>query len=505
MGPDELCGQVLMIDLVGTRLDASVRKLLETTRPGGILLFDYNIESPASLGQFTGSLRAWAQSNRVAVPLLAIDQEGGPISRLSPRRGFTSFPAPMAMAACADEALFMALVGAMSRELRSVGIDMNLAPVLDVIGPQSSAVLGIRSFGDRPRAVARWGELWVRAMASGGVANAAKHFPGHGGAQLDSHIGLPEVHDDLATLITRDLTPFLSAMRTGCEAFLSAHVFFHELEPEPGRPATLSAHILHGLLRKQMFYDGLLITDSMVMGAITRHREPHQAVEEALRAGADLVLVPDSPERITELHALLTEKARKDDDFRALVARTAERILFWKTRRATLTAPVVPLSSQERTDHRGLAEAVSRKSIAAHPSQLFDLKKGGLVVELPSSWGLAGALSDRGRTISAAPNLSELLSLSNSAREAPWTCVMFRREENAPWIDGVLKTLLGAQPQTILIMAGNPWDKGDLPSPHCLYTFGWTPWTASQLAKILTGEATAQGVMPVDLGSGGQN
>jgi len=499
MDVEDLCGQVLMIDLVGTRLGDGMRSLMETVRPGGVLLFDYNIDSPLGLFRLTGELKAWCSNRQMPAPVFAIDQEGGPISRLTSKRGFLPYPSPMAMAACGDEALFTALVASMAREIRGAGIDLDLAPVLDVIGPKSSSVLGIRAFGDRPRAVARWGELWVRAMASGGVASAAKHFPGHGGASQDSHLDLPDVRDERATLITRDLVPFLAAMRSGCEAFLSAHVFYRELEPESGRPATLSAHILHGLLRQQMFFDGLLITDSMVMGAIARHREPAEAVSEALAAGADFALVPDSPQRLMELHAGLVEMARKDVDFRAIVARAAERILAWKFRQARRRPPSAPLSSRDWEEGRRLSETVSRRSIAALGNRGFDLRGDrGLVVEIPQARGLIEAVGCQGAVITTEPSPADLDGLLRRAREAPWLCVVYQQDERSPWAADLARSLLAAQGEAVLVLTGLPWEKGDLAVSRTLYTFGWTPWTASQLAKILRGEETAQGVMPVD-------
>ncbi|MBB6097859.1 beta-N-acetylhexosaminidase [Deinobacterium chartae] len=272
-------GPLLMVDIPGPRLDADTAEHLRRHRIGAVCLFRKNIESEAQLRQLTRDLREVMGENA----LIAIDQEGGCVVRTL----FLPFPpAAMSLGAADDEALCEAVGAATARGLRSLGINWNFAPVLDLNVNPLNPVISERSFGADPQRASELARAWLRGSLREGVAGCVKHFPGHGDTHQDSHLALPHVNKPLSVLEAEELVPFRACL--DAPAFMTAHIVFEALDPE--RPATLSPVILEGLLRRQWGYPGVIITDSMGMQAIDGHYGRGPAAVMALQAGADMVM-----------------------------------------------------------------------------------------------------------------------------------------------------------------------------------------------------------------------
>ena len=281
--PCVLAGQVFMVDFSGTEPSAEAERLLVQGGVGGVVLFVKNIRDPAQVARLANALQRLAVDAGMPPLLLAADQEGGPVVRLRP----THFPSAMAFGAAASERLVAEAARVTARELRAVGVHLNFAPDLDVNSNPQNPVIGLRSYGEDPALVARLGVQAVTAMQAGGVLATAKHFPGHGDTSLDSHLALPTVAHPRARLEAVEFVPFRAAIRAGVAAVLTAHVVYPALDPE--RPATLSPAII-GMLRGELGFGGLVVSDSMQMRAIADHHRPGEAAVEAVRAGVDLLL-----------------------------------------------------------------------------------------------------------------------------------------------------------------------------------------------------------------------
>ena len=240
---------------------------------GGVVLFARDIRSPEQLAELTASLPGL---------LIAVDEEGGDVTRLETVTG-SSFPGNLALGAVDDAALTRRVGAAIGGELAAVGVNFDLAPVADVIVDPSNPIVGVRSFGSDPALVSRHVAAFVEGLQSVGVAACAKHFPGHGESLADSHLELPSVETDRETLFARALPPFAAAVEAGVRAVMTAHIRFAALDD---RAATVSAKVI-GLLRSELGFDGLVITDALEMRAISGTVGLEEGAVRALAAGAD--------------------------------------------------------------------------------------------------------------------------------------------------------------------------------------------------------------------------
>jgi beta-N-acetylhexosaminidase len=273
---------VLQPGFVGTSApDWLLRRIGEGLASVG--LFGRNIASPEQLAALTAQLRAERDD-----VLVAIDEEGGDVTRLEVRSG-SSFPGNHALGAVDDTALTRDVAAELGRRLAACGVNLNWAPSADVNSNPDNPVIGVRSFGADPLLVARHTAAYVEGLQSAGVAACTKHFPGHGDTAVDSHHDVPRIGVDPEVLRARDLAPFRAAIAAGTRAVMSAHILVPSLDPE--YPATLSHRILTGILREELKYDGLIVTDGMEMQAISATYGIERGSVLAIAAGADAICV----------------------------------------------------------------------------------------------------------------------------------------------------------------------------------------------------------------------
>ncbi|MET9437628.1 glycoside hydrolase family 3 protein [Streptomyces sp. NPDC006551] len=273
---------VLQPGFVGTTApDWLLRRIGEGLSSVG--LFGRNIASPEQLAALTARLRAERDD-----VLVAIDEEGGDVTRLEVRHG-SSFPGNYALGSVDDPDLTRAVARELGRRLAACGVDLNWAPSADVNSNADNPVIGVRSFGADPELVARHTVAYVEGLQAVGVAACTKHFPGHGDTNVDSHHALPRIDVDLDTLHARELVPFRAAIAAGTQAVMSAHILLSALDPH--RPATLSPRILTGLLRQELGFEGLIVTDGMEMQAIASTYGIERGSVLAIAAGADAICV----------------------------------------------------------------------------------------------------------------------------------------------------------------------------------------------------------------------
>jgi len=277
-------GRLLMLAFSGS---APPLEQLEAIGPSGFIFFPSNVPSTEAARDTTKALQ-----NAADYPLLfGIDQEGGPFTSYRVDEA-TLFPGNMALGAAGEPDLARRVGEATGHELAYAGFNVNFAPAVDVMSNPDNPIIGIRSFGAVPARVGELGTAYLEGLSAAGVAGVAKHFPGHGDTGTDSHLGLPSVAGDRERLSRVELLPFKALIAAGVPAIMTAHVAFPAFQADV--PATLSEPVLTGLLREELGFDGLVVTDSMDMKAVADRYGPGEAAVRSVLAGADLVLLgPD--------------------------------------------------------------------------------------------------------------------------------------------------------------------------------------------------------------------
>jgi beta-N-acetylhexosaminidase len=292
----DLVGRMLMIGLPGETMDGPARELLRNLRPGGLILFKRNVGGgPGQVQELLARAQELAVAEFGRRLLTAIDQEGGTVRRLGPP--FAQLPSQREMAKLPRE-LVRRLGETSGRELAAVGLNLNLTPVLDLAVDPDAFFMADRSFGPDPELASRMALALIDGHAEYGVLTCGKHFPGIGDTRLDPHEELPTVNHGLMRLKTLELAPFINAFKHGLAAVMTAHVNFPALDPD--WPGTFSHKILTGLLRRELDFKGLILSDDLEMGAVVKHFALGPAAVQAVRAGCDLLLVCQKPELIRQ-------------------------------------------------------------------------------------------------------------------------------------------------------------------------------------------------------------
>ena len=326
LSPAQKAGQRLMVGFDGKALNADLKFLIRELKVGGIILFSRNLGNPDEIRQLTNDAQDYAKSSGQPPLLIAIDQEGGQVARLK-APFFSEFPGNPAMKT-RDEAIHFARVTA--SELHAIGANMNYAPVLDVTRPDIPGIMVGRSFGNDPQHVAALGTAVIQTLEENSILSVAKHFPGIGRTVLDSHLDLPIVKEDFDTLKACDLVPFQAAMQSRVSGIMLSHILYEKLDPT--WPASLSVFIARDLLRIQMGYTGLVMTDDLDMGAITRHYALNTAVDQAMLSEIDQILICHKSPAIESALEQIQKRIRDQRDLEVLCNQSVERILAAKCR-----------------------------------------------------------------------------------------------------------------------------------------------------------------------------
>jgi beta-N-acetylhexosaminidase len=281
-------GQRLMVGFHGHEASADVKSMIRDYGAGSVILFARNVASPEQVAELVRELQAESRAAGHDLPLLvAVDQEGGRVARL--RAPWTEWPPLRALGRQGSEEMARKMGEALAAELHACGIRLDFAPVVDVDTNPKNPVIGDRSFGADPDLVGRLGAAMIRGLQAGGVAACAKHFPGHGDTDVDSHLDLPAVEHSRSRLEDVELRPFRKAIEAGVASIMTAHVLVRALDDEV--PATLSPRIIDGLLRKEMKYGGVIVSDDLEMKAVAKRWAPGPGAVLAAKAGCDLLPV----------------------------------------------------------------------------------------------------------------------------------------------------------------------------------------------------------------------
>jgi beta-N-acetylhexosaminidase len=454
---------VLLPGFVGTTLPSWLEARLRDGL-GGVCLFGENIESRAQLRALTDAIRA---ANPLA--LIAIDEEGGDVTRLYYATG-SPYPGNALLGRMDDVELTAEVARSVARELRSVGVNLNFAPDVDINSNPDNPVIGVRSFGADPVAVSAHTTAWVAAHEAEGVAVSAKHFPGHGDTASDSHLSLPVVDQPASVLQARELLPFAAAVKAGARTIMSSHVLLPQLDATA--PATFSAAILQGVLREGLGFDGVIVSDALDMvGASGEIGIPAAAVR-AIAAGCDLLCIGtrNTDEQVAEIEAAL-DAAVADGSLPA--ARLADAVARDRALASSLAGPSGLGDAPEPSfdiDRAVAAFDVADDVVIGRDEPLVTLETEANIAIGVAPWGVvaAGAVATVVREGDALPALDRPVILigKNNHRHA--------------WVRDLIDAARAASPSVVVVDMG--W-----PSPDRRYadvaTFGASRFAGEALLR----------------------
>jgi beta-N-acetylhexosaminidase len=457
-------------------------------------LFGRNISSPEQLAALTARLRQERED-----VIVAIDEEGGDVTRLEVRTG-SSFPGNHALGAVDDVDLTRRVATELGRRLAECGVNLNWAPSADINSNAANPVIGVRSFGADPALVARHTAAYVEGLQSAGVAACTKHFPGHGDTAVDSHHALPRIDIGTELLRERELAPFRAAVAAGSRAVMSAHILVPALDPE--FPATLSQRILGGLLRRELGYDGLIVTDGMEMQAIAGTYGIERGSVLAVAAGADAICVGGGladDETVRRLRDALVDAVRSGElpeERLAEAARRVRELATWVSPGPSAGAPVPAPEVGLDAARRALRLTVGERTftpLSAAPYVASFTPVANIAVGDETPWGIAAELrrrlpgtedgtfdgggagvaagsaagppagEDAGQAAAPVTGDADGQAAGQAAGEAALAAAGTRRivavvrdEHRHPWMGRALDVLLAARPDTVVVEMGLP-------------------------------------------------
>jgi beta-N-acetylhexosaminidase len=504
----DLAGQVIVAEWQGT---AAPVRLVRDLHLGGVIAFESNVVSAAQVKAVTTTLTR--QVRRKWPLFLGVDQEGGVVERM--RGVATRFPTFMSTGAAGDTALTRQAYAAGARELRGLGFTVDFAPDADVTSGPGDPTIGSRSPSSRPAVVAEHVVAAAAGFSEAGVLPVVKHFPGHGSVPADSHLTLPVQTRTRAELDAADLVPFRSAIEAGLPAVMVGHLDVRAIDPRV--PSSLSRKIVTGLLREELGFGGLVVTDSLAMVGVTRGRDPGRSAVQALRAGSDVLLMPPSP--AVARSAIVRAVRAGTLSRRRLEQAAARQVALLSHLAGGRGAPV------------GSAYTASRRLSAAAITVTDGACSGRLVGDSVHAYGDSGAVG----AFAAAAGRAGLPVLVRRATPTVLTDAEPRPKRRAKepkrafasrlrswerreavrvrrlaeWIDQEdARLAVGTQvgfsgfrdapvDGAVAVATDTPWVLGQVSAPTRIATFGDTAGAMDVLVDVLLGEAAAPGRLPV--------
>jgi beta-N-acetylhexosaminidase len=494
--------------------DEEARQMLDWVGRGEVGGLIVSIGTPRGL-----AAKLEAAQRRAGVPLLVVsDLETGPGMRLTP--GGTSMPPAMAFGAAGDVGLARQAGRVTAAEARAVGIHLTFGPVLDVNSNPANPIINVRSFGESPEAVARMATAWMEGAREGGLLTVGKHFPGHGDTHADSHVGLAAITGDAARLERVELVPFRAAARAGMDGVLVGHIAVQGVEGPAAPPASLSPRIVGGMLRQELGFRGIVFTDALNMGAVTRAYPVAEASIRALLAGADALLQPPGHEEVVDsivsaVAAGRIPRARIDDAARRVLRAKASAGLH----RARHVSPALA-RTVGTPEHARVASAVAERSIVLVRDRdgAVPIRRGTRVLHVTYGHrGSDGELLQRGLTAGGlvvdrarvGPSTRAAVFDSLRARAAAADVVVASVAISpvqyralgigggfAAWVEAVAAS---GRP-VVAVSLGSPYLLAGFPSVPA-YLLAWDSGAASEdaAARALLGTAAIRGRLPVSL------
>lgn len=503
-------GQRMVVGFDGTEVSEDIRDLICNYKIGNIILFKHNIKSNEQLRSLCQELQELVILHTGQEAFITIDQEGGMVTRLG--EDAANVPGAMAIAATGKvENAYLAgqLTG---EQLSSIGVNFNLAPTVDVNSNPNNPVIGVRSYGDRPEEAASYAVAMTRGLLAGGVYACAKHFPGHGDTNVDSHVGLPMINKDVEELEQCELIPFRRVIEAGIPAVMTTHILFPKIE-DSNLPATMSRKIITGLLKEALGFQGLVVSDCMEMSAIKKYYGTVEGCLQAIKAGVDLIFISHTASVAREVSRALTAALENGqlsiEDMKESVA----KIVRFKKEYQRLPKPEgFDVAKGRQVSYDLLKQSITPIKL---PKEGFFLGADPLFLGVPAiratnvsneqeplqfTEELNRALGGRGIKASADPDKSEITGILKEVRNASSIVV---GTYNGHLYHGQLELVkeLALVHHNILVIAlRNPYDLRELPEGvYGIAAYEYTYKSLAAVIELLKGQFTPGGVLPVQL------
>jgi beta-N-acetylhexosaminidase len=508
MSLEQKVAQLFVMSFYGTALNEADLDLLNQWQVGAIVLLPSNIENPGQLTRLSNSIQNTLLENGGTPAFIAVDQEGGIIAHLD--EGFTRWPVPSLLTATQNPQLAYQSGQALADEMLAVGINMNLAPVADLHSNRANPIIGRRSFGSDAALVSPIISSFIEGMQDNGVMATVKHFPGHGDTTSDSHLGLPELSSTEFDLANRELIPFAAAIDAEVGAVMVAHIYFSEIDASP-IPASFSENIITGILREDMAYEGIVITDALDMDAIDTVYSPSESAIMAIEAGNDFVLLGAHISQNAQAQAMqaVVDAVRSGQIPESRIDESVRRVLSAKERFGLFNWQSLNSSTAEsRIDiasHEALIEAIFAEGITVvrDESQLIPLS-GKVAMIYPAThpqlWAECQQPNWSPLGVSLYPGSEEIASANQAASRADTVLVFTENAAENPQQQALVAALPAEK--TVVVALWSPYDLLYLPPISTyLLTYSPLPELYRPLCAILSGVIPANGTLSIALDS----
>ncbi|PRY46204.1 beta-N-acetylhexosaminidase [Umezawaea tangerina] len=486
--------------------------------PGGVIYFNNstrdNIDTPQQVATLSNGLQRAAMSSGLHIPLaISTDQEMGIVTRIGAPA--TQFPGNMALGAGRSTADAEKAATITANELRAMGITQDFAPDADVNSNPANPVIGVRSYSSDPALASDMVAAQVRGyqqryLAKGAVSATAKHFPGHGDTSEDSHTSLPVVDRTVEQWRKLDAPPFRAAIAAGIDSIMTAHIQTPRIDPS-GEPATLSAPVVTGLLRNELHYDGVVITDSLEMEGVRQLHSDARIPVLALKAGVDQLLMPVNLQ--VAVNGVL-DAVRSGELSERRIDQSVLRILRMKLLRGMLTSPLVDVGAIPRTvgspANLATAQRITDRTttVVRNDAKVLPLAKKPASA-LVTGWGetttrtLAARLTARGTTTTAlptgsAPTEAQIVAAEQAAAGAEVVVLLTNSLSTQSAQQALLTRLRATGKPVVAVAVQNPYDVG-VDNPTWLATYSYGAGAMESLAKVVYGETGPKGKLPVEV------
>ncbi len=487
-------GRLFMLGIPGPELDNETKVLLETVDPLSIIFFGRNIVNPQQLAGLISDITSFMGRK----PVFAIDQEGGIVTRLT--EGFTVMPGPMALARAGGETAAYEAAFILGTEMMAVGIDWDLAPVVDINRNPMNRGIGIRSFGTRKEEVISCARAFVKGLSDAGVLSCLKHFPGLGGASVDPHIDLPVLDISREELFDTDLQPFIEI---DCPCWMPTHIYIPSIQNRK-EAVTVSSEVLTGIVRKELGFDGLLLADDLNMGGVANSSSTEELVINTFRAGMDILSICEGTKNQINAFKALDDTVRKDEYLYRRYLESLERI-------NRILSPCEGILKQgtgkiKNAESAATAARLAVKSIECIKKEaplpplssvqnIFSMKRQRLVLVEEEGQGLFYA-AVKAAELAECPLLE--INSESTTEETKKRLLIAAGEkinliftENAYLDDNIsnlITALAEASKEFYMIALRNPWDADITGIRNAWCSFGYTPDQQKAVISFLSGK-----------------
>ena len=511
MSLTEKVGQLMIVGFGGTKVDSHISKWIRDRKVGGVILFARNIVDLEQIARFTRELH---ELTRDGIPLfLGLDQEGGNVIRL--KDGAMLLPGNMALGASRSPMLSYVAGQGLAIDLARVGFNMNLAPVLDVNSNPRNPVIGVRSYGERADLVGALGAWFVRGQQEMGIAGVAKHFPGHGNTFGDSHFSMPSSYIDRQRLFELELSPFRTAIDAGLDAIMTAHIALPRITESPRLPATLSKNVITNILRGDLGFEGVVMTDGLEMQGIVEKYGTGKAAVKAILAGADMPMVLWTAQKKESVYNSITEAVENGTISVERLNQSVRRILRLKKKRGIFKRDLVNYDSVVRGGnynpvHEQVTQRIAREAVTLvrNHGDMLPLSTTGnrkIVVMAPQGEFTNRLAREKNITIVRVPSVP-----SRTQREDGVARILRAAQD----VDGLvlvainryhvsmIAEIVAKKPDipTAFISFASPYYLSSVPSADayvCTYSYSRVAQIAA--AQALLGETRMTGRLPVSI------